>query len=67
MDAFGTGGATRGNNGPRAVVKGLAPNGLVRVFREDWQAFQDLAADETSLDIMQGMMKEKLSDHSADG
>ena len=56
-----------GSNGPRAVVKGLAPNGWVRVFRDDLQAFQDLAPDETSLDIVQGVMKEKRNGYSGDG
>lgn len=46
-------------NGPVAIVKGLAPNGWVRVFRQDWAAFQDLPPEETSLDMEHGIVKEK--------
>lgn len=46
-------------NGPAATVKGLAPNGWVRVFRHDWRAFQDLPPEETSLDMVQGIIKQK--------
>lgn len=46
-------------NGPIAIVKGLAPNGWVRVFRKDWGAFQDLPPEETSLDMEHGIVKEK--------
>lgn len=46
-------------NGPVAIVKGLAPNGWVRVFRKDWGAFQDLPPEETSLDMELGIVKEK--------
>lgn len=48
-----------GKDGPRAVVKGLAPNGWVRVFREDMQAVQDLAPDVTSVDLVEGVIREK--------
>lgn len=48
-----------GREGPSAVVHGLAPNGWVRVFRDDLQAFQDLAPDMTSLDVSQNVIKEK--------
>lgn len=46
-------------DGPRAIVKGLAPNGWVRVFRTDWQAFQDLPPEDTSLDIVHNVVKKK--------
>lgn len=46
-------------NGPCAVVKGLAADGRVRVFREDLGALQDLAPEETSLDIAVGLLREK--------
>lgn len=46
-------------NGPKAVVKGLAPNGWVRVFRMDWQAFQDLPPETMSLDMTHHVLKEK--------
>lgn len=48
-----------GANGPKAVVKGLAPNGWVRVLRMDWDAFQDLPPESTSLDVSQNVMHEK--------
>lgn len=48
-----------GHDGPSAVVRGLAPNGWVRVFRDDLQAFQDLAPEVTSLDVSQGIIREK--------
>lgn len=46
-------------NGPKATVTGLAPNGWVRVFREDWQAFQDLPPEDTSLDVHNNIIKKK--------
>lgn len=48
-----------GKDGPKAVVHGLAPNGCVRVFREDLQAFQDLAPDVSSLDVGENVIREK--------
>lgn len=48
-----------GVNGPKAVVKGLAPNGWVRVLRLDWNAFQDLPPESTSLDVWQNVVREK--------
>lgn len=50
-----------GLEGPTAIVKGLAPNGWVRVFREDLQAFQDLPPENTSLDIEDSVLKDKSS------
>lgn len=49
-----------GPEGPRAVVHGLAPNGWVRVLREDTQTVHDLAPEVTSLDMRNGVLKEKL-------
>lgn len=46
-------------NGPRGVIKGLAPNGWVRVFREDLQAMQDLPPEAMSLDLDEGVIREK--------
>lgn len=46
-------------DGPEAVVKGLAPNGWIRVFRLDWRAFQDLPPEQTSLDIHHNVVKSK--------
>lgn len=48
-----------GKDGPKAVVHGLAPNGWVRVFREDLQAFQDLAPDVNSLDVGENVIRDK--------
>lgn len=48
-----------GKNGPRGVIKGLGPNGWVRVFREDLQAMQDLAPEVMSLDLDEGVIREK--------
>lgn len=53
---------TIGNvNGPKAVVKGLAPNGWVRVLRSDLNAFQDLPPESTSLDMRFNVLKDKQS------
>lgn len=49
-----------GPEGPRAVVHGLAPNGWVRVLREDTRTVYDLAPEETSLDMGNGVLKKKL-------
>lgn len=46
-------------DGPTATVKGLAPNGWVRVFRDDLQAFQDLPPENTSLDLERSVIKDK--------
>lgn len=48
-----------GKDGPKAVVHGLAPNGWVRVFREDLQAFHDLAPDVNSLDVGEKVIRDK--------
>lgn len=48
-----------GPDGPKAVVEGIAPNGAVRVFREDLRAFQDLPPDVTSLNMRENVIKEK--------
>lgn len=48
-----------GKEGPKAVVHGLAPNGWVRVFREDLQAFQDIAPDVNSLDLQENVIRDK--------
>lgn len=41
------------------TVMGLAPNGWVRVMRDDWGAVQDLPPDTTSLDMHTGAMMDK--------
>lgn len=55
-----------GPNGPKAVVQGIAPSGAVRVFRHDLQALQELPPDVTSLDLKEGIMKEKVIGPGAD-
>ncbi|CAN8072380.1 unnamed protein product [Agarophyton chilense] len=48
-----------GPNGARAIVYGLAPNGWVRVLREDLDTFEDLPPELTSLDLKNAILKEK--------
>ena len=50
-----------GVNGPKAVITGLADNGCVRVYRHDLEAFQDLAPDVSSLDVKEGVVREKVA------
>jgi len=47
-------------DGPKGVVTGLAPNGWVRVYRKDLNAFQDLAPDLSSLDVQESVVREKV-------
>lgn len=51
-----------GEKGPVAFVKGLASNGWVRVFREDLQAFQDICPENTSLDVHENVIREKIGE-----
>ena len=48
-----------GADGPTATVRGLAPNGWVRVFRDDLHAFQDLPPEDTSLDVKNNIISQK--------
>lgn len=47
-------------NGTRAIVHGLSRRGWVQVLREDWNAIQELEPESTSLDIVTGVVKDKL-------
>ena len=51
LEAFG---------GRMAVVEGLAPNGHVRVRCEDNGETIDMAPDVTSLDVVAGVIREKV-------
>lgn len=48
-----------GSDGPEAVVEGIAPDGSIRVFRKDLEAFQDLPPDVSSLDVWESIIKPK--------
>ncbi|KAI0562182.1 anaphase-promoting complex subunit 2 [Gracilaria domingensis] len=48
-----------GPDGVRAVVHGLAPNGWVRVLREDSNSAEDLPPEYTSLDMKNSILKQK--------
>lgn len=46
-------------NGPKAVIKGLAPNGWVRLLRLDTLELLDLFPDSTSVDLEAGVIRHK--------